>query len=634
MIRKISIVLFVSYICMSNTYANSLLEQRWQFQEAKKALDLGDVVAFNALSAQLKDYPIAHYLRYFYLKSYIDQQYPQTIKLFLKSNQNAPFADSLRVIWLKSLAKKADWDSFIDAYTPQKSTVLQCNFLTAYLNKYFALNHKLLNSAKDIWLVGKSQPNACDPVFNYLYTNNVVTSDLRLQRSILAIKNDNSGLAGYLAKSLPIQERKWIWRWQVMYKNPANALRKFQYKNTKIARDLLVYGLRRLAGRNAELAYEYWKSYQNYLTLKEKDELFSYIALKAASQKDSKAVLLLEQVDNELVTEKLVLARLQIYLLKENWQAIVKLIESLPVAKYEYWYARALEKVGDNRKANRIFQKLAKNRDYYGFLAADKLGQSYQFNSQPLNISKKVQSELLEQYSGLQRARELYLLGISHFARLEWNKVLAGLNSEEIKTAAVVANNWGWHNRAIVTLAKVKYWDDLEIRFPLAFYDDVVSNAEIQKLDYSYIYGVIRQESIFQIDARSRSGANGLMQIMPATAKYIIRRQKFNDIDDVLLPANNIKLGTAYLRMMLNMFNNNHILATAAYNGGPTNVKKWAKAHACVAPDVWVELIPFSQTRKYVKRVLSYAVMFESRMVDKVKRMKMDPVNIYYNSCN
>jgi len=630
MIRSYLIVAL--FIIMNNAGANNLLEQRWQFQEAKKALDGGNVVGFNALSAQLKDYPLADYLRYFYLKSYVDQQYPQTIQLFLKNNQNAPFAHSLRVIWLKSLAKKADWDNFLNAYTPQKNTVLKCHFLTAHI-KHFGLNQELLNSAKDLWLVGKSQPNACDPVFNYLYTNNIISPDLRLQRSILAIKNGNSGLAGYLAKDLPIQERRWIWRWKVVYQNPAKVLRNFQYQNTKLARDLLVYGLRRLAAKDAELAYEYWKSYQNYLTLKEKDELLSYIALKAANQKHSKAEVLLEQVDNELMTEKLILARLQIYLLKENWQAIVKLIESLPVAKYEYWYARALEKLGSYNRANRIYKRLAKNRDYYGFLAADKLGQSYQFNSQPLNISKKAQTELLNNYRGLQRARELYFLKFNHFARLEWNKVLVKLNIEEIKTAAALANSWGWHNRAIVTLAKVKYWDDLEIRFPLAFYDDVIGNAEIQNLDYSYVYGVIRQESIFQIDARSRSGANGLMQIMPATAKYIIRRQRFSGINDVLLPANNIKLGTAYLRMMLNRFNNNHILATAAYNGGPTNVKRWAKAHPCVAPDIWVELIPFSQTRKYVKRVLSYAAMFESRMVDKVKGMKMEPVDIYHSGC-
>ncbi len=621
------------FLFINNAAANNLLEQRWQFEEAKKALDVGDVVGFNALSAPLKDYPLANYLRYFYLKSYVDQQYPQTISLFLKNNQNAPFVHSLRVIWLKSLAKKADWDSFLNVYTPQKNTSLKCYFLTAYIKQYFHLNHDLLNVAKDIWLVGKSQPNACDPVFNYLYTNNIISSDLRLQRSILAIKNDNSGLAAYLAKSLPIQERKWIWRWQVMYKNPANALRKFSYKNTRLAHDLLVYGLRRLAAKDAELAYEYWQSYQNYLTLKEKDELFSDIALKAASQKHSKAAFWLEQVDNELMTDKLILARLQIYLFKENWQAVIKLIESLPVAKYQYWYARALEKVGSDYKANRIYKKLAKNRDYYGFLAADKLGQSYQFNSQPLNISKKVQAELLNKYGGLQRARELYFLKFNHFARLEWNQVLAKLNREEIKTAAVLAHNWGWHNRAIVTLAKIKYWDDLKIRFPLAFYDDVIGNAEMQNLDYSYVYGVIRQESIFQIDARSRSGAKGLMQLMPATARYIIKRQRFNGVDDVLLPANNIKLGSAYLRMMLNRFNNNHILATAAYNAGPSNAKKWAKAYPCVAPDIWIELIPFSQTRKYVKRVLSYAAMFESRMVDKVKGMKMDPVNIYYSGC-
>jgi soluble lytic murein transglycosylase len=179
----------------------------------------------------------------------------------------------------------------------------------------------------------------------------------------------------------------------------------------------------------------------------------------------------------------------------------------------------------------------------------------------------------------------------------------------------------------------VKEDGDLSIGFPVPFYDTVLKHAQNQLIDFAYVYAIIRQESIFQTDARSKSGALGLMQLMPATAKEVAKKQKIrlkNLEDDLLVPDINIRLGTAYLRKMLNQFDDNPLLTTVAYNAGTSRAKRWKNKYGCLSSDIWVELIPFSQTRDYVKKVLSYTPIFEYQMVGhrQVKPMPIDVIQI------
>ncbi|MDM8559750.1 transglycosylase SLT domain-containing protein [Candidatus Parabeggiatoa sp. HSG14] len=624
---------------LSTAYANVLLQQRWQFKEIYQSILDMELSTLKKRGAKLRGYPIAHYLHYLYLKNNLGKEKPQIIHAFLKRYKDSPITKPLRKAWLKLLAKKRDWKNFIVAYIPQKNTVLRCYYLRAYLHTQKQLKDRLLGEAKSLWLHGKSQPKVCDPVFNYLYKNDHITSQLRWQRIGLAMKMGNLRLARYLTKNLSKSDKILVARWQNIHRKPIIALKNFKHPDTPQARKILLHGLQRLAQTNAGSAYRYWKTdfKQRYAFSKKGNTgLFRYIALKSAAQNHPKAALWLSKVDKDLADDQVNQARLQIALKKQDWQAVVKMIHSLPILEqkklqFQYWKGRALEQTGKTKKAEFIFRKLAKNRHYYGFLASERLGQPYEFHYQWLKVSKNSKKRLLKKYAGVIRARELYFVGLTKEARAEWEAVLPRFKTKELEVVAVLAHEWGWHDRAIVAIAKAKHFNNLKIRFPLPFYDEVLTHAQAKQLNFAYVYAIIRQESAFQTDDRSVSGALGLMHLMPNTAKEVARKHKIrlkNIEEDLFVPDLNITLGTAYLREMLNKFDGNHLLATVAYNAGPTRAKRWAKKYSCLSPDIWVELIPFRQTHDYVRHVLSYIPIFESQMVEhhQVKPMRLDPI--------
>jgi soluble lytic murein transglycosylase len=621
---------------LPTVYANKL--QRWQFKEAYNALSNKDLKSFERLSAQLSNYPIAHYLRYFYLRAYLKEENAQTIQAFLDQHQGSPTVPPLRRAWLRQLVKKRDWETFITAYTPQKNTLLRCHYLKVHLHTVGKLNDELVAEAKDLWRVGKSQPTICDPAFNYLYKHDLITHQDRWQRLSLAMKKGKLKLARFIAKDLPKVDQKLIAQWQSMHKKPARTLKNFKHPDTAIAQEIVLYGIKRLARKDADSAYQYWKTYNERYHFKkqEKEELFRYIVLKGVAQNHPDAARWLEEIDKDYVNNTVNQAKLKIALIAENWEGIIKLNQSLTVLdeknqhQWQYWWARALEQTGQTNEAEKHFQALSQYRDYYGFLAANGINKPYSFYPKALNISKTQTNQILKKHKGLIRARELHLVGWPAFARSEWNRVLPNLTQEELKAATVIAHKWEWHDRAISTAYKVKVRDDLNIRFPLPFYDTVVTHAEAQELKLAYVYGIMRQESVFQSDVRSSAGALGLMQLMPATAKEVARKQKIKlkHPQSILIPKINIQLGTAYLRQMLNRFNDNYLLATVAYNAGATRAKRWAKKYGCFSPDIWIELIPFKETRNYVKRVLSYTPIFEFQMLGHsgVKPMLLDTI--------
>ncbi len=613
------------------------LQQRWHFKDAVGALENEDLKAFKRLSAQIEDYPIAHYLRYLYLESHLETEKAETILAFLEQYKDSPFVQPLREAWLSQLAKKRDWETFIAAYTPQEDTVLRCYYLQAHLHTQGHIKGQL-DDAKDLWVVGKSQPDECDPAFKYLYDNEIITSQLRWERIRLVMQNRKLGLARFIARGLSKTDQQLAKRWRLMYANPARELKKFKHPDSAIAREIVLHGLKRLAYKNVVRAYNYWQDYQKRYAFTEaaKIEMFQHIILRGVRQKHPKAAQWLEEVDPNFVDETIKQAMLQFALAQQDWQAVIKLISSLPVAeqnelKWQYWLARALEKTGHTDDAEQQFQDLSQNRHYYGFLAADRLGKPYSFQPESLTVSKDIKNQLVENNAAVIRARELYIVGLTAFAREEWQAVLPTLTTEELEAAAVLAHEWGWHDKAIATIFKAGHYNDLKIRFPLPFYDTVLTQAQAQRLEFAYVYAIIRQESAFQTDARSTAGALGLMQLMPRTAKQMARKRKMklkNTGESLFVPDINILLGTTYLRQMLNKFGGNRPLAAAAYNAGPKRAKRWAKKYGCLPPDIWVELIPFDQTRDYVQRVLSYTSVFEYQMVGhpQVKPMLLDVI--------
>ena len=222
----------------------------------------------------------------------------------------------------------------------------------------------------------------------------------------------------------------------------------------------------------------------------------------------------------------------------------------------------------------------------------------------------------IEELDAIRRAQELFALERWTEARREWHSATRDMNPTQLRAAAKLAKQRGWHDRAIFTLARTGYWDDLELRFPLEHAELVKANADLHGIDIAWVFAVMRQESAFMSNARSHAGAMGLMQLMPATARQVAknvlktpppRRQ------ELFQPDTNIALGSAYLKQMKGELGDSAVLATAAYNAGPHRVTRWLPQETLPA-DIWIELVPFKETRGYLRRVLAYTVIYEKRM--------------------
>ena len=623
--------LSMTLLCVGiiDAHAGSLSQQRGQFENALEAIRVSDLESFHQLEIGLQDYPLYHYLRYQYLKPRLKQASYSEIRGFLTQYGNTYFGELLRRDWLKQLVLADDWATFVQFYTPQKSVRLQCYYAQARIMTRRDTK-AALDDAKKLWLVGKSQPKTCDLAFEYLYQSGLINEALIWKRIGLAMAKGRLKLARNLAQRLDPDETFWVTRWQTVHKKPAQTLADFYEPDSPVVREIIKYGIKRLARKQFELANEYWGTFQrNYaFSVSQIGEMQRDLALISVKHDHPQALKWLSAVNKYYLTPKVSKTRLKLALRKQNWHAVADFITQLPADertsyKWRYWLARALEQTGKHAQAQRMYQKLANERDYYGFLAADHIKTKYKMRHNPIVFTKAEQAELMRNLS-IAGAHEFYQLS-RYFdseqkwilnARREWEYAIKHLSPRQKTVAAALASRWGWHDRAIMTASKAGYYDDLDVRFPLAFYNQLAPAAKSQYLDLAWVYGIVRQESAFMSKVRSRAGALGLMQLMPATGRLVARKLglKLGKTKDILDVSTNVSLGTAYLRQMLDRFDGNHMLATAAYNAGPGRAKRWANNNACLPSDIWVEMIPFNETRKYVRRVLFYSSVFASRL--------------------
>ena len=229
-----------------------------------------------------------------------------------------------------------------------------------------------------------------------------------------------------------------------------------------------------------------------------------------------------------------------------------------------------------------------------------------------------------------QRARELFKLERIPEARREWHQLMYSLDEQNKLLASKLAQQWGWHDRAIFTMGRTEYRDDIVLRFPLPLLDKVTNWSEKNSIDPALTYAIIRRESAFMSDARSSRGALGLMQILPRTARSVAKNMKvrYRGKHSLLKTDTNIKLGTGYLQQMLQRHDSQAVLATAAYNAGPHRVKTWLPDYQPMDAIRWVETIPFRETREYVSNVLAYLIIYEYLMGSEPSRLQdhMPPV--------
>ena len=619
--RLIQFCILLCAVCHASVAITATLdEQRKNYQNAGKALRNGNVHVFAKLANGLKKYPLYPYLLHSYLESRLNKADTAEIQKFLTQHGDIPQADELRSHWLMLLARKRQWQTYLENYTPQQDVVLQCNYLLA---RIITGNRSMLfEDIRSVWLSGSSLPPDCNPVFDFLKKNDQLTGDLVWQRFALAMQKNNTSLARHLMANMDKEHKKWANLWLAVHANPDKLTGNPHMDDTPIARSIMGHGIRRLVQQNLNMAIKRWDEIQQHMsfTPDERSDIDHMLAVRAAENKHPRTVELLDRVENFNVDEEIFHWRLITCLNNNNWQRLRKWTESVPAdneLKYRwlYWHARALDQTGAMEKASVIYSNIAGKRDYYGFLAADRLGLPYNMENKPLPANPEEKQKIINM-PGVQRARELREIGEARLARYEWNHTLDFMTAYQQEVAATLAADWGWHGQAIRTMGHARAYDDLEVRFPIPYKSLINEYANKRQLDQGWMFALVRSESSFIEDAESPAGALGLMQVMPTTGKITAKSIGLKNFQVVqLLEAEkNVPIGSAYLKEMLDQFGGNMILATAAYNAGPQRVQSWLPKAECTDPDIWVEKIPITETRKYVRRVMFYASIYDWRL--------------------
>lgn len=602
---------------------DELSEKRASYRAAMKAVKNGRYTIFRRHFEDLDGYVLQNYTLYEYLKRQINNIPPDVLKAFIEQNAHAPVSEQLRQLWLYQLARKKDWKNFNENYVSiARSPKLRCYHLKNLLN---TSNDQaaVMKEIQEVWLTGKRLPSICNQVFKAWEEAGHMGVDMIWKRIQLAMERRRISFARQLARKLPRGEKKWMRRWEDMHWRPSRELKNIKYDiDNPVSRMIVKHGIARLAFKDPEVAMERWKELKKKFQFFGEDEnyILRIVGLLAAQNHMPEALDWLSAVSASPDDETLLSWRIKTALRYQRWDLVKHFIAALPekqksTERWMYWQARVLEQSDKKSQSRRLYRKVSEKRSYYGFMASDRLDKKYNMQHETLKVEAKDLTNMLIR-PGIQTAYELYAIGDIVKARRQWNWIIEKMSKKELRVAAVVARHWGWHDRAIYTVTKTDHRDDLNLRFPVLYRDLVEINAERTGIDPSWIYGVMRQESAFVQDARSPAGALGLMQLMPATGRQMGRRLKMRirSRTSILNVENNLRLGASYLKTVLDRYKGSQVLATASYNAGPHRVKRWLPEYDVMPSDIWVETIPYKETLRYVKNVLSYAAVYDHRL--------------------
>lgn len=632
------LLLFCSFFITGVTHAN-IDHQRKLFKQASNALSQNKMGQFSDLLTQLNDYPIKPYLEYDHLVKRIHHANVSEVKAFLSDYKDFPFAFALRGKWLSVLARRQEWNHYLDFYDNRNFTRLKC--LSFYARLKLGKLDNIQQDIQKVWLRGSSQPNECNKPFDYFLSHHAEPNQVIWLRIEKAFKARRPALAKYLGKKLDKSGQLSLNLWYDAHQRPEKILRKFRKADdSDINRKIITHTMTRLARKNASSARKLWLQMSSEFNFSQaqRNSILQRIALSSAHQKLDIAAELLNNLPVDLKNDQVFLLLANINLKRQNWSGLVTLIKQMPghllaENEWQYWLARATEALGDLEKSGSIFLALSEKPTYYGFLAADKKNLPYKIIQEDANeLATLEESALLRENKYMLRARELFFINRMTDANREWSQAIKHLDPPKIKQAAALASSWKWHDSAIRTVAKTSHRSDYNLRFPMPYREKVMRHSSAKELDPSIIYGVMRRESLFNAKAKSHAGALGLMQLMPATARYVAKGLglKKPRKADILKIENNINFGTRYFRTVLNRFDNNISLAAAAYNAGPSRVKRWLPLTKTMPADLWVAIVPYKETRNYVQAVLAYATVFDTffeknvRISSRMKDVKTD----------
>ncbi len=596
--------------------------QRATYVELKRSVIDGDFAEVNSRRDTLKGYPLEFYFDYLVLRHRITRHdHPlrllDAIATYQKQYNDSRLHRRLLGVMKNRLVTLDHWKSYATVARLDNAPVHPCDDLFAKVK-----NRRLTQADESAILLwaqpGKHTAN-CDRAFATLVQHPSDVSTRAVWQRTVALLLQGRRLE--INKLLPFfsqRDRRTVQTWIMGLDDPEAALRDQSAQGkTPHHRKVATFLLRRWARSDLVAASEFWQNSgeQFGFNSKEVADVGSKYAVLAAKRRMSESASLLAAAASDRSVRYW---RVRVALLEQDWRLALQALDSLTETeqqsnRWQYWRARALAELGRTSEADTIYQALAGDFNYFGFLAADQLSVAYNIVVDAPQTSTKALEEL-EAHPEIVRAIEFFLTGTGWEGRRLWNAALKSKSSEHYVAAAQLAMGVNWVDRALASMELSQEKNALDVLFPTPYQSSVVQLADHHSVASELIYGVMKQESAFIPDIKSSAGAVGLMQLMPPTARDMGKKIGVKVPQWKLTNSElNLRLGVTYLKHVLDRFGKNTVLATAAYNAGPHRVSQWI-ADRTMPADIWVETIPFDETRRYVRAVLFNTTVLEWRM--------------------
>ena len=599
-----------------------------QYKAALRSLETDRLQHFRELAGQLEAFPLYPYLRYAELRHRLKSVPREAVESYLERYADLPVAPLLRTAWLRELARRENWPAFLANDRKGQNVYVRCARVRAEL----AMGHEAqaIAEAKRLWPVGYRQPQSCNAAFDLLEKAGVLTRERVEERILLALKAGHDRLAAELLQRLPAGDRGQAAHWLKVYRHPETSLEDPAPRAGEMQVQLLRAAFGRLARADPAQAHNLWTRLKAQPGWAETitGPIDRVIALHAAYHALPSAGEWLRALPEAQADARVYAWRARSALRVADWTRVARAVDAMSAeqretAVWRYWQARALEELGRPDSAKRLYRAIAGEFSYYGFLAADAIATPYRWGA-AMPAADLPRKRTLARQRALRRAVLLHQAEQHGLAHLEWRQLIHRLSVRDRVAAARIAEdaNWPWATLYAAVTAGVNNASFL--RFPMGYLREVRASARASGIDPEWLLALIRQESAFRRSACSHAGACGLMQLMPATAHWVLARQgkKTSEPSAVISdPADSIAVGADYLSYLRKRFSS-HILALAAYNAGPGNVAQWVSTtEPPVGSARWIETLLYGETRRYLKAVLFNKTIYRLRLTNQTMRV-------------
>jgi len=587
------------------------------FLLARDAFRNGERVRLGRQLASLQEHPLQPWAEYWSLRLRLDDRDASGVPDYLNRHAGSYLAEKLRGDWLRELGKAGDRDGFQRELPALVQPDAEIRCYTGQFSDTDDMVRPLWNSSQDL-------PRACERLVDQLVASGGLAVEEVWQRVRRLFEAKRVGAARNAAAYLPAAEGFDGRGLEAIVQEPARYLDKLPagYASKRGGREKALFAVQRLARNEPQDAAKRFAAIEARFTEEERAYAWGQIAWQAAQRHLPEAVAWYEKAAATSLSEEQMAWQVRAALRAGDWNAVQQAIAAMPPAvatqaDWTYWQARALAAAGRAEEARALYQKIGGQPNFYGNLADEELGRVVEV---PPRAASPTAEELAAAatHPGFQRALALIRVDMRIEGVREWVWSLRGMDDRALLAAARFAQNNEIWDRAINTADRTLAQHDYSLRYIAPFSDRVRPKADELALDNGWVYGLMRQESRFIMKAKSSVGAQGLMQLMPATAQWVAQKIKLADYHPsrVTEMNTNVTLGTHYMKMVLDSLDNHPVLASAAYNAGPGRARKW-RAERPLEGAIYAETIPFSETRDYVKKVMSntvyYNTLFEGR---------------------